>query len=305
MARAHRLAPAPVSSCAVPARAVPLQQLPCTSCLPPSPPTRTIPLQQLPCVSRSLPHPHSAPCRSRRAARALSPALVQQSSHPSSLPRPGLSRAVLAHSFDNAVRRFLPLASCAPGRAPPPSCAHPVPTGARGVAPTATLPVYRPPAAITLLGSTHSLVRHSPGPTLGPARTLTAVTHQWYPRLVTEYASAARDSGTTLACLGPARTRTAATAAPGSGPRTYWPRLTAHPGPAPAPDPIPVNRSELLLAVAPCTHLVPPGARHGSGSTPVSPSWFRFLRLHSSACAQPGPPTRPACPLSMPGADAQ
>ena len=97
MARAHRLAPAPVSSCAVPARAVPLQQLPCTSCLPPSPPTRTIPLQQLPCVSRSLPHPHSAPCRSRRAARALSPALVQQSSHPSSLSRPGLSRAVLAH----------------------------------------------------------------------------------------------------------------------------------------------------------------------------------------------------------------
>ena len=61
------------------------------------------------------------------------------------------------------------------------------------------------------------------------------------------------------------------------------------------------DRSELLLAVAPCTHLVPPGARHGSGSTPVSPSWFRFLRLHSSACAQPGPPTRPA---SFPGADA-
>ena len=67
MARAHRLAPAPVSSCAVPARAVPLQQLPCTSCLPPSPPHALS--RSSSCLAYRVPFPTRTQLRAGHVAR--------------------------------------------------------------------------------------------------------------------------------------------------------------------------------------------------------------------------------------------
>jgi hypothetical protein len=170
------------------------------------------------CLAYRVPFPHCAQLRAGRVARlarSIPGSCRNPPPHPSSLPLSGCPgrcpRTHLTMPY-RPVRRILPLASK--------HCEHPAPTGAMRCG--AHYYSYRCSARLPQsLGSTPSLVRHSPGPRSGPC----PHTHGCYSSVVSAPRHCLCLRGSRLrnpqACLGPARTRTAAAVAPGSGPHTH------------------------------------------------------------------------------------